>query len=172
VYDSFQREFDYYTKPDRHNLYWDYARATGIILFLISIPVLIFAFPVWCMLGFPWPSTPGPLRLFRDYEAEITVYAQRALAGDVGTQPDAQNGLLLEKHMPSYDVKQVHIKGQCLEVDFCLPWFDGPIWCLVYAPTMTINAEKLIHPKAEYGWKLLDYKDLGHGWHYVSQDLP
>jgi hypothetical protein len=167
---SFQRDFDYYTKPDTHNLLWDYARATGIILFLISIIVLPFAFPVWCLLGFPWSSTPGPLRLFRDHEAEITIYAQRALAGEIGTQPNAQNHLLLEEHMPSYGVNWVHIVDHCLEVDFGLPWFDGPIWSLVYIPTMTKDAEKLIHPNAEYRMKLLDYKDLGHGWHFVSQD--
>jgi len=168
--DSFQRDFDYYTKPESHNLYWDIARAIGKVIFIISIPTLTVAFPVWCVLGFPWPSSPGPLRLFRDHEAEITVYAQRAIAGNVGNQPDPRNGLLLEKNMLSYDVKEVHVVDHCLEVEFNLPWFDGPIWSLVYAPTMTNGAENLLHPSKNEGWKLLEYKDLGHGWHYVSQD--
>jgi hypothetical protein len=169
--DSFHRYLERYMKSASPSLWEYYARITTIILVPVLILGMIIVLPIWFLFGFPWLSSPGPLRLFRDHEAEITVYAQRALAGEVGNQPDALNHLLLEKDTPSYGVNWVHIVDHCLEVDFSLPWFDGPLWSLIYIPTMTKDAEKLIHPKAEYRMKLLDYKDLGHGWHYVSQDF-
>ncbi len=168
--DSFQREFDHCTKPAKSTLL-AYIRAAAIILSICSVLGMVFVLPVWCCLGFPWPSSPAPLRLIRDHEADLTAYAQRALAGDVGSQPDARRGLLLAECMVDYDVQQVHVINKCLVVDFNLPWFDGPTWELIYAPTMTDDVETWIHPKAEDGWKELDYKELGRGWHYVSRDV-